>query len=119
MVAGHARHAVRTPQAPHTHTHTHTHTHVRHAMHSKLQPADEISSGNQHGEGTRHGIPDGGVGLEAPEEFWVTLDVYERDNGPADPASIVWEEVDGVRTAGVSWQSNLVLFQFRLNGLIN
>ena len=58
-------------------------------------------------------------GLEAPEEFWVTLDVYERDNGPADPARIVWEEVDGVRTAGVSWQSNLVLFQFRLNGLIN
>ena len=41
------------------------------------------------------------TGLEDPEEYWVSLDVYEKEHGPADQSLIVWETIDGVRRAGV------------------
>ena len=42
------------------------------------------------------------TGLEAPESFFVELGAYQDEYGDADPASIVFENVDGVMTAGAT-----------------
>ena len=47
----------------------------------------------------------GESGLEAPETYWVELDVYEARYGPARPEEIVYEEAEpgsGVKKAGVA-----------------
>ena len=47
----------------------------------------------------------GESGLEAPEMFWVELDVYEARYGPARPDEIVYEEMEpgsGVKKPGVT-----------------
>lgn len=41
-------------------------------------------------------------GLEAPDEYWVELSAYEKKYGAANPADIVYEEVDGTSKAGVA-----------------
>ena len=47
----------------------------------------------------------GECGLEAPEVYFVELDVYERANGKANPDDIVFEETEtsnGNKVAGVT-----------------
>ena len=45
-------------------------------------------------------------GLEAPEEFWVELSVYESDksNPPVEPSDYVYEIINGQKKAGVPWR---------------
>jgi hypothetical protein len=51
-------------------------------------------------------------GLEAPEEYWVELSAYEKDpeNPPVQASDYVYEYVDGVLKAGVSWFTNSIVF---------
>jgi len=44
----------------------------------------------------------GESGLEAPEEFFVELDIYRLKYPDPSPEEIVFEEIDGVQKAGVS-----------------
>lgn len=55
----------------------------------------------------------GESGLEAPEEFFVELDAYRLKYGDPAQEDIVFDEVDGVKKAGVTWQYNLMLILFR------
>ena len=48
------------------------------------------------------------TGLEAPETFFVELGSYQEEYGEADPASIVFENVDGIMTAGVARQGEII-----------
>ena len=41
-------------------------------------------------------------GLEKPESFFVELNSYQEEYGEADANSIVFEQIDGVMTAGVA-----------------
>ena len=51
-------------------------------------------------------------GLEALEEYWVELSAYEKDpeNPPVQASDYVYEYVDGVLKAGVSWFTNSIVF---------
>ena len=44
-------------------------------------------------------------GVEAPEEYWVELSVYEADPSlpPVDPSDYVYEMDGGVLKPGVAW----------------
>ena len=52
-------------------------------------------------------------GLEAPEEYWVELSVYEKDpeNPPVQPSDYVWEVVDGVSKPGVTCLFEVTIIQ--------
>ena len=57
-------------------------------------------------------------GLEAPDEFWVELSVYEADPSlpPVDPSEYVYEMDDGVLKPGVTWAYNFIYdFGFHLS----
>ena len=57
-------------------------------------------------------------GLEAPDEFWVELSVYEADPSlpPVDPSEYVYEMDDGVLKPGVTWAYNFIyVFGFHLS----
>lgn len=43
------------------------------------------------------------TGLKAPEMCFVELNTYQTEVGEVDPASICYELIDGVSTAGVAW----------------
>ena len=42
-------------------------------------------------------------GLEAPESYFVELGVYQETKGAPNPEDVVFEWINGVQVAGVSW----------------
>ena len=61
----------------------------------------------------------GESGLEAPDEFSVELDAYRLKYGDPSPEDITFDEIDGVKKAGVSWQLNQTTYCFFCFGCLS